>query len=189
MDINDYKQKKDSSAIYTLLKVLYCFIWIFIGGYTFLYLAFSSDLYDAIFSKNASLFIFILSIFCLLTPIFLKSMKRRWLRYLITYCIVGTFFISFFTITTVAENYFSDFTTEKWFKYPKLRNYMVDDLIENHNIIGMNENEVIELLGTPDTRNDTIFAYYMDEKYKDAVYIEITFADGKVIYIDYVYQL
>ena len=43
----------------------------------------------------------------------------------------------------------STFSQERWERYPDMRYYMIEDLEKKHTIIGMTEEEILELLGEP----------------------------------------
>ncbi len=67
------------------------------------------------------------------------------------------------------SNYFNriEFNSENWKnweeteKEPSLRWDMVHDLKRNYNLIGMNTNEVKELLGEPDSENKKYLSYHL----------------------------
>ncbi len=48
-----------------------------------------------------------------------------------------------------ARSYISEFTPTKWEKNPHLRSYMLEDLENEHSIIGMRGEEIRALLGEP----------------------------------------
>ena len=54
------------------------------------------------------------------------------------------------SILAVAKGYISEFNEKKWSNNEGLRTYMVEDLEEEHIIVGMTDKEVLELLGEPD---------------------------------------
>lgn len=54
------------------------------------------------------------------------------------------------------------FSTEKWITEPDKRALFVNDLLTDHNLIGMSENEVLELLGEHDNRMGT---FVQDDRY------------------------
>lgn len=179
----ELKEKKmwHENIKYNLLNILYFLIWILGDIFFFLFVFFNRRLYDAYIGKAAVVVFVILNIICVLSIVILIFMKTRWLRYLIPFSLTIVFFISFFTITLTAENYFNDFTAEKWSKHPEMRDYMIDDLKNNHNIIETIDTDVIILLGEPDAKVDNKYHYYMDDKGNS--YIEIAFVDNKVISI------
>ncbi len=78
-----------------------------------------------------------------------KKMKRIWMLPL---CLILS------TIMTTAVNYgalyatfdyISVYSREKWDNYPSVRYYMLDNLKEQYDFIGMTEQELTEILGEP----------------------------------------
>lgn len=57
--------------------------------------------------------------------------------------------------------YAKDFNVEKWQEKKTLRYLMVDSLEETHKLIGMNENELIELLGEFDYKKEDNICYFI----------------------------
>tara|TARA_B110000259_G_scaffold141746_1_gene159605 strand:+ start:159 stop:545 length:387 start_codon:yes stop_codon:yes gene_type:complete len=49
------------------------------------------------------------------------------------------------------------------------REKMVDDLIQNDTLIGMNQEQVIELLGLPESENKAKLEYLIREKYRSDI--------------------
>lgn len=54
------------------------------------------------------------------------------------------------------------FSTEKWINTPDERALFVNDLLTNHNLIGMSEDEILNLLGDNDNRMGT---FVQDNRY------------------------
>lgn len=81
-----------------------------------------------------------------------------------------------------------DFDSEKWKHWREaesslsLRWDMRNDLVEKHNLKGMNVSEVIDLLGEPEHKSDTEFRYYlgMARSAVDTGYLILTIENGKV---------
>ncbi len=77
-----------------------------------------------------------------------------------------------------AKNYISDFSQEKWNNNERLRKYMIDDLEENHGIIGKTDKEIVDLLGEPIYISDDLnikFEYYVGEGIIDPYGYQIEF--------------
>ena len=84
------------------------------------------------------------------------------------------------------------FTTEKWADARHDRSKLVDDLLEKHNLIGMQEADVIALLGEEDSDRssfkisrkefppDTTLVYYLGVDFMDNQWLIISLADGIV---------
>lgn len=62
----------------------------------------------------------------------------------------------------------SDFTTDKWINYPAGRGAMIDNLQEEHNMIGKTHGEIIDLLGEPETISQRLYGYETYEYYYGA---------------------
>lgn len=175
-----------SKTIYSILKFIYFIAWLFCIFILIFDFAFGSDsLLTIKYGKNIEAIIWCVALACALLPLPLKLMKKRKYRYLISFLFSLTFF-SFYTIETIsAQKYISDFTTDKWFAHPQFRFYMIEDLRENHNVIGMNKTEVIQLLGEPNYQNDSVFSYSLGRNGREFDYINVYFSNDIAINIDY----
>ncbi len=112
-------------------------------------------------------------------PIVLKRQISKYLSLPLSFII--------FTILSVvvvgcilggAKNYISDFSQEKWNNNERLRKYMIDDLEENHGIIGKTEKEILDLLGEPIYISDALnikYEYYVGESIIDPYGYQIEF--------------
>ena len=80
-----------------------------------------------------------------------------------------------------AKNYISDFSQEKWNNNERLRKYMLDDLEQNHGIIGKTDKEIVDLLGEPiyisDEQNNK-YEYYVGESIIDPYGYQIEFENN-----------
>ncbi len=76
-------------------------------------------------------------------------------------CIVKliTVVVAFITIIYSFNFMYSDFSKESWKTNKNERIFMIDDLIENYKVIGMNKEELINLLGEPDGIDDVFLDY------------------------------
>lgn len=113
-------------------------------------------------SKILYLFLYlVLPLFLLILPIIICKKKKIIFYKSILICLVGIviYLIMMIIIRVSMMCYFVKFTSEKWKKYPELRGYMVYDLKRNHNIIGMNKDDAIDLLGKPE-ETDKGICYY-----------------------------
>lgn len=115
----------------------------------------------------------ILSLTTLLSPIYLRiiiknEMYVSLLSIIMCICFVMTVICCYnFTISR-----FEDFTVEKWSKYPNQRILMINDLKEYHNIIGMNKNDVLLLLGKPDSMTENVYTYDYDYGHIDIIFLK-----------------
>lgn len=83
-----------------------------------------------------------------------------------------------------AKMYISEYSKEKWDKYPRLRVYMVDDLEREHQIIGMSEEEVKYLLGEPGDVPEWgqhRYEYYAGESIADPYTYDVLFENGVAV--------
>lgn len=108
---------------------------------------------EVIVSKILYLFLYlILPLFLLILPIIICKKKKKVFYKSILISLIGiVIYLIMITIIRVSMTfYFGKFTPEKWEKYPELRGYMFDDLVKNHNIVGMSKDDAIGLLGEPE---------------------------------------
>ena len=120
-----------------------------------------------------------------------KKMKYKWMLPLLL--IVSTI------VTTVVNygifygacEYMSVYTREKWEKYPYVRYYMIDNLKEQYEFIGMTEQELKEILGEPTYvikysgqtkyKGYTAYQYMIGDDYIDGYTYDFIFENGIVI--------
>lgn len=77
-----------------------------------------------------------------------------------------------------AKSYISNFSQEKWNNNERLRIYMIDDLEEDYVIVGMTNEEVLDLLGKPTYISDeqnSKYEYYVGESIIDPYGYQIDF--------------
>ena len=84
--------------------------------------------------------------------------------------VVGMLFIF------LSYNWKHTFTSEKWSNKPDERALFVNDLLENHEIIGMTESDIISLLG----ENDNDMGYFL----KDDRFVYCLGLEGQLFKID-----
>lgn len=105
-----------------------------------------------------------------------KLFKDKLLLMKMSFLITVIFLVVSFGAWYFTQSRFKDFTPERWQQYPRQRVTMIEDLKKEHNIIGMNKNNVIDLLGEPyETTNGGALKYSFDYGY-----IEVLFSKGKV---------
>lgn len=74
-------------------------------------------------------------------------------------------------ITFIGINtYSNDFTPEKWKNHPSGRDAMIQDLEEEHNLVGMSKDEIMKLLGEPDNISQFLYGYETYEYYNHGEY-------------------
>lgn len=77
-----------------------------------------------------------------------------------------------------------DFDKEAWANNREKRYEYADDLVDNHKLIGLSKKDVIEMLGEPESENDSTIKYYIGYSPRhiisiDPDYLEISFKGGK----------
>lgn len=145
-----------------LLGLLYYFVLICL--FAFLYMmALVGGYLDLGFSF--AVFSCILPLVLLILPVIIK------VKFNISFyrSILFSFFCLFiyFVIFGMYTSYFDTFTESKWKneKYINLRYSMIDDLEKKYNLIGMNKDEVIKILGDPIETKDGEMCYPIGSVY------------------------
>lgn len=109
----------------------------------------------------------------------------------------------FFSVITLTFILFSayhkhsiTFTRDKWFSDPQIRYKIVDNLLESYDIVGMNLDEVIDLLGNSDMGSEGVLsnkingttyelrnslAYFLGVNYVDSLWLVLSY-DAGIIY-------
>jgi len=106
-------------------------------------------------------------------------MKKRYIFLIIILC--------FCVYKAGVYHYKHTFSTEKWIKSEE-KNLMVDDMLEKHELMGMEKDQVYELLGfdTPNAyfKEDDNWVYWLGMERGlisiDSEWLVITFEDEKV---------
>lgn len=96
---------------------------------------------------------------------------------LLVFCLVGA----------VGLRNRSTFTQEKWLRHPESRARITDNLLDQYDLIGMTEQEVLDLLGPNDNRmgyftQENRFVYCLggERLIMDSEWLLIDFTDGVV---------
>ena len=174
-----------------LLYLIYLFLWFCIIGFALAVNKFGLfSVYSDTYGGWIIWFGVIIAVLSLVCPLYLrrlvkkeedatsKELKTSGLSIALTVLFVVLSFGSYF----ITAMQYSDFTTQKWLDYPRQRVIMIDDLRNNHSIIGMDYEQVIHLLGTPDGVTDygsLLYSYGTGEikidlsREKKATYIHI----------------
>lgn len=119
-------------------KYIFYLFWVVIYAFVYIYM------YIQVFKKNSKI---------------LKCCALCFVSILIVILLfLGTLKMAIFS--------FREFSLENWTEYKHERVFMLDDLVENNNIIGMNTGDIKKLLGKPD--NYDINEPITDKK--DAIY-------------------
>ena len=115
-----------------------------------------------------------------------KRIKRQ--NYIIFGILVGLLI----AIVTACSTFISQhsFSTAKWEQYPNERTKIVDDLLMRYDLIGMQESEILALLGNHDndsgyfsSENRFVYRLGMERSFIsiDNEWLIIDFADGVVV--------
>ena len=116
----------------------------------------------------------------------IKKIKRQ--NYLIFGIFVGL--IAAVLLAGILYQSQRTFSTSKWISMPDERTKIVDDLLEAHELLGMGEAEILDLLG----QHDNDYGYFSEENrfvYRlgwergfisiDSEWLILDFADGVVV--------
>ena len=150
---------KTKKAIGIVLGILYYGL----GGIGFWFIYVFSRLDGVIYEFSEELFVacfVMLPIAALLLPIVIRFFLRKkfyqsvlfgMLAAVICLCVI-------FTVKQGILSYMKDFTAEKWNHddYTALRYLMIDDLEQKHDLLGMDKEEVIDILGKEGDYNQSL---------------------------------
>lgn len=121
-------------------------------------------------------------IFLFVMPIILLfRFKDKRLRIIAAlFCMMFLFFEGIKYCDNETWEHYRVFSAEEWKSYPIVRQYMYEALINENLVVGKEIDEVEELLGKADDRNDNELLYYAQPKY-----IHLELKDGKVVDVFY----
>lgn len=116
----------------------------------------------------------------------IKRIKRK------NYIVFGIFagLILAIIIAGIVYQYQHSFSTAKWERNPDERTKIVDDLLEDYELVGMRESDVVDLLGSDNSdygyfNEKERFVYYMGPERGlisiDSEWLILDFADGVVV--------
>ena len=147
-----------------------------LGGlyYLILILFFINYFIYGIFSENLIIgFSFLLFVLCyniipcilILLPslIEIKLNKKFYKSIIISFIITILYLILIIpTIQLCIKSHYSTFTTKKWTNMIQSYRYlMIDDLEEKYNFVGMDKEDVFNILGREDVNTDLVIEYYL----------------------------
>lgn len=151
-DEDMYNFYAEISFIKIILWVLFTFVWLIM---TFLLTSVNSGWFDAVIERTNIYFFYIfwfgisITIYIFLYVNVYKKGKKK-----LTSCVmcIGAMILllslSWCSVKLSAFSY-KHFSSNTWKECKNVRKYMIYDLINNHNIIGMEVDEAIKLLGEP----------------------------------------
>ncbi len=115
--------------------------------------------------------------------------KKQNLIIVVTFCVFLVFTLVFFGVW----KYQHTFSTDKWADSRENRIKIVNDMLEKHNLIGMNEQQVTVLLGEEDSNEvtsfkqmhqtfppDTTLVYYLGVDAMDSAWLVLSMEEGIV---------
>lgn len=97
--------------------------------------------------------------------------------------------VLFFVIAIASYHLNRTFSTSKWLNNPEERTAIVDNLLKKHELVGMNEADVVALLGEPNNDSgyfnaDNRYVYYLGTKRglisTDSEWLILDFTEGIV---------
>lgn len=168
-----------------ILSMIFYYILVIIGG--LLNIIFGTLGSSIIGDTSIVLFklLYIIIPICLLfVPIFLffifKNKKHEIIPY--SFIILVLYVIILLSTMFGIKGYFCKFSKAKWENYISNRYCMIDDIEKNHNIIGKNKNEVIDLLGNNFIENneDSTIMYEIEYSLVAVKYYVLYFENDNV---------
>lgn len=153
-DKDIYNFYAEMSFVKIVLWFFLTFIWLIM---TILLVDSNSGWFDAVIERMSIYFFYIFWLgFSVTTYIYLYInvyKKKTKLLKSFAMCFGAMILLSSLSWCSVKVSAFSyrHFSIDTWKGCKHVRKYMIADLVNNHNIIGMNVDEAIELLGKPDS--------------------------------------
>lgn len=140
------------------LNIIFSIIYYLFGiiGFYFLFiLGLTSGFMDLSFAFF--ILFLILPILILILPIIVKKILKKDFYKCILLSFVGV--VIYFIIICIFISYIGTFDENKWKdeRYIDLRYLMIDDLEDRYDFIGMNKDEVIEILGNDDSNGELCY--------------------------------
>lgn len=133
------------------LNIFLALMYYFIGITGFYFLFIVGMVSGIIDLKYLFLILFIiLPLIILLLPIIIKKILKKDFYKCILFSFIGV--IVYFIILCTSLHFVGTFSESKWKndKYINLRYLMIEDLEDKYDFVGMDKNEVIQILGTED---------------------------------------
>ena len=159
-----------------ILTIVLVFFWLVILSVTFL-LWIVSDVFRCFGNGILPYLVGLLYILAFLVPILLRKRLKGILSMPATFILstIAAAILAFFALAG-ARSYISEFSTTKWERNPRLRTYMIEDLETEHAVVGMQADEILELLGDPtESASETVWEYYVGMGFMDPYGYQITF--------------
>ncbi|MFE6135750.1 hypothetical protein [Bacillus sp. NPDC057893] len=140
-------EKGKSAILWGMLYAYFCL-------YILMYIAFIFVI-DMVHVSLSVMSIFVVVMPFILLVIIQKSIlhvsarRNKDKKQLFTVIMVGLIPLVVCTIQLSANKYISNFNQERWLKFEDKRVHMVDDLMQEHKLIGKSNEEITKLLGAP----------------------------------------
>ncbi|MDM5194701.1 hypothetical protein QUG02_17295 [Bacillus hominis] len=140
-------EKGKSAILWGMLYIYFCL-------YILMYIAFIFVI-DMVHVSWSVMSIFVIVIPFILLVIIQKSIlhvsarRNKDKKQLFTVMMVGLIPLVVCTIQLSVNKYTSNFNQERWLKFEDKRVHMVDDLMQEHKLIGKSNEEITKLLGAP----------------------------------------
>lgn len=167
--------RKENILVKICLIVLFVLILGFIFFLSLAYQVIDNSVSDVIGNILWTLIYLVIPIAVLVSLwFFRKKMLRAWI------CLAIYIFVAVGTYLSV-YGYLSVFTTEKWEKYKHERYYMLDDFKEKYVLEKMTRDDVLAVLGKPDSITDGEFNYVLDDGWIDPIIFYIYFDENGMV--------
>ena len=164
-----------------ILSVILVFFWAVIFAATYL-VRLLSDLFRYAWGGTMPYLFALLYLLAFLIPILLRK-RLNGILSMPAAMVLSTITAAATALILLAgvRTYMSDFTPTKWEKNPQLRTYMLEDLEQDHSLVGKSEEKIAALLGEPtDILSETVWEYYIGPGFMDPYGYRITFENGVV---------
>jgi len=128
--------------------------------------------------------LFPIAVFALTVIFTIKSKPKK--SILLSVILILSYAAIAFSMIFVVNSYFSEFSQEKWGKYPYQRYNMLEDMTDEINFMGMSKEEVIDILGNPgvpyaDPDGADLIDYYVGSSSIDPTMVTFVFENDKVV--------
>lgn len=170
-----------------VLSIILGLAYYAIGIIGFFYLSVFALLFGVIGNFSNTIFcicFLVLPIIVLFMPIILKfTLKKEFYKSILWSLIsVAIYFVIIFATSFGISKYMSEFTFEKWNneEYSNLRYLMLNSLEEKNDFIGMNKEEVIEILGKESDHGNRIY-YFVGSQFLTEYFYCLEYDENNVI--------
>ncbi len=156
-------REKVLAILDTIALIVIAFLWLVIEGVLLI-----SWFSIMVYSIGGWIPLIIVNGLLVLAIVYYKK-NKKYLRTSVACATIIGVLISGITFAGI-NSYSNDFTPDKWKNYPAGRDAMIQDLEEEHNLVGMSKDEIIELLGEPNNISQFLYGYETYEYYNHHTY-------------------